>query len=230
MFKHVAVAATLVACAGFAGFAQQAPAPAGGIVTSIDAKRDQYAAVAKQIWDYAELGFQEEKSSALLQKTLADAGFVVEKGVAGMPTAFTASVGSGKPVIVLIGEFDALPGLSQAAGDVARNPVKAGAPGHGCGHNLLGTASAAAAIAVKEWMAQTKRPGTLRYYGTPAEEGGGGKVYMVREGLLKDVDAVVGWHPGDQNSADPSSSLATIAASVRFYGVAAHAAAWAATP
>jgi aminobenzoyl-glutamate utilization protein B len=225
MSRHLVIAVTFVALAGLAGSAQQVSVPVGGIVTSIDAKRDQYAAVAKQIWDYAELGFQEEKSSALLQKTLADAGFVVEKGVAGMPTAFTASFGSGKPTIVLIGEFDALPGLSQAAGDVARNPLKAGAPGHGCGHNLLGTASAAAAIAVKEWMIQTKQPGSLRYYGTPAEEGGGGKVYMVREGLLKDVDAVVGWHPGDQNSADPSSSLATIAASFKFYGIAAHAAA-----
>lgn len=225
MSKHVVVAVAFVALAGLAGSAQQASVTGGGIPASIEAKKDQYAAVAKQIWDYAELGFQEEKSSALLQKTLADAGFAVEKGVAGMPTAFSASYGSGKPVIVLIGEFDALPGLSQAAGDVARNPVKAGAPGHACGHNLLGTASAAAAIAVKEWMIQTRQPGTLRYYGTPAEEGGGGKVYMVREGLLKDVDAVVGWHPGDQNSADPSSSLATIAATFRFYGTAAHAAA-----
>jgi aminobenzoyl-glutamate utilization protein B len=149
---------------------------------------------------------------------------VVEKGVAGMPTAFTASFGSGKPTIVLIGKFDALPGLSQAAGEIARNPVKAGTPGHGCGHNLLGTASAAAAIAVREWTVQTQRPGTLRYYGTPAEEGGGGKVYMVREGLMRDVDVVVGWHPSDENSADPSRSLATVAAGFRFYGIAAHAA------
>jgi len=225
MLRHAAVAATFIALAGLAGSARQTPATPRGIVSSLDARKDQYAAVARQIWDYAELGFQEEKSSALLQKTLADAGFVVEKGVAGMPTAFTASFGSGKPVIVLIGEFDALPGLSQAAGDGARNPLKAGAPGHGCGHNLLGTASAAAAIALKEWLVQTKRPGTLRYYGSPAEEGGGGKVYMVREGLLRDVDAVIGWHPGDQNIANPSSSLATIAADVRFYGTAAHAAA-----
>lgn len=171
------------------------------------------------------MGFQEEKSSALLQKILAEAGFAVEKGVAGMPTAFTASHGSGRPVIVVIGEFDALPGLSQQAGDSARNVLKTGAPGHGCGHNLLGTASAAAAIAVKEWLVQGRRAGTVRYYGTPAEEGGGGKLYMVRAGLLKDVDAVVGWHPGDQNNADPSSSLATITAKIRFFGTAAHAAA-----
>ena len=124
---------------------------------------------------------------------------------------------------MVIGEFDALPGLSQQAGDSARNVLKTGAPGHGCGHNLLGTASAAAAIAVKEWMVQGRRAGTVRYYGTPAEEGGGGKLYMVRAGLLKDVDAVVGWHPGDQNNANPSSSLATITATIRFFGTAAHA-------
>jgi len=224
MLKRAAATAVLVVLAVLAAPAQQAP-DAAGILNSIDAKTDQYAAIAKQIWDYPELGFQEERSSALLQKTLADAGFSVAKGVAGMPTAFTASYGTGKPVIAIVGEFDALPGLSQAAGDPARRPVKAGASGHACGHNLLGTASAAAAIAVKEWMIRTKQAGTVRYYGTPAEEGGGGKVYMVREGLFKDVDAVVTWHPGDQNSANPASSLATIAAYFRFYGVASHAAA-----
>jgi aminobenzoyl-glutamate utilization protein B len=225
MLKHAIAAASIVALTTLAGSAQQAPDAAKGILSSIDAKKQQYASVAKQIWDAPELGFQEERSSALLQKTLADAGFTVERGIAGMPTAFTASYGTGSPVLAIIGEFDALPGLSQAAGEVARNPLKAGAPGHGCGHNLLGTASAAAAIAVKEWMIQTRQSGTLRYYGTPAEEGGGGKVYLVREGLLKDVDAVVGWHPGDQNSANPSSSLATITADIKFYGTAAHAAA-----
>jgi len=224
MLKHAATTAVLVVLAVLAAPAQQGP-DAAGVLKSIDAKRDQYAAIAKQIWDFPELGFQEERSSALLQKTLADAGFSVAKGVAGMPTAFTASYGTGKPVIAIVGEFDALPGLSQAAGDPARRPVKAGASGHACGHNLLGTASAAAAIAVKEWMIRTEQTGTVRYYGTPAEEGGGGKVYMVREGLFKDVDAVVTWHPGDQNSANPASSLATIAAYFRFYGVASHAAA-----
>ena len=224
MLKHAATTAVLVVLAVLAAPAQQGP-DAAGVLKSIDAKRDQYAAIAKQIWDFPELGFQEERSGALLQKTLADAGFSVAKGVAGMPTAFTASYGTGKPVIAIVGEFDALPGLSQAAGDPARRPVKAGASGHACGHNLLGTASAAAAIAVKEWMIRTEQTGTVRYYGTPAEEGGGGKVYMVREGLFKDVDAVVTWHPGDQNSANPASSLATIAAYFRFYGVASHAAA-----
>ena len=225
MVKHIATTAAFLTLAVAATLGRQPADTTSGMLKSIDTRRDQYAAVAKQIWDYAELGFQEERSSALLEKTLADAGFTVERGVAGMPTAFTASYGSGKPVIAVIGEFDALPGLSQAAGDAARHPLVTGGSGHACGHNLLGTASAAAAIAVKDWMIQTKQPGTLRYYGTPAEEGGGGKVYMVRAGLLKDVDAVVTWHPGDQNSANPASSLATIAADFRFYGVAAHAAA-----
>ncbi len=223
--KPLTLAAALVVVLGLVGSARQAPDADALIMKSIDAKKDGYAAIARQIWDYAELGFQETKSSALLQKTLADAGFRVEAGVAGMPTAFTASYGTGKPVIAIVGEFDALPGLSQAAGDPARHPLQAGAPGHACGHNLLGTASAAAAIAVKEWMVQARQPGTIRYYGTPAEEGGGGKVYMVREGLLRDVDVVLGWHPADRNSANPSSSLATISATFRFYGTASHAAA-----
>ncbi len=217
--------AAFVALASFAGSAEQASDPGAALLNGIDAKRDQYTAVARQIWEYAELGFQEEKSSALLQKTLGDAGFAVTKGAAGMPTAFTATYGSGRPVIVIIGEFDALPGLSQASGESARNPVKADAPGHGCGHNLFGTASAAAAIAVKDWMIQTTQPGTLRYYGTPAEEGGGGKVYMVREGLLKDVDAVISWHPGDTNGVTAGTTLATITADFKFRGIAAHAAA-----
>ncbi len=142
-----------------------------------------------------------------------------------MPTAFTATYGSGSPVIVIVGEFDALPGMSQVAGSVERQPIVAGGPGHGCGHNLFGTASAAAAIAVKDWLAAGTRTGTVRYYGTPAEEGGGGKIYMIRAGLFKDVDAVIGWHPSDQNSASPASSLATITAEFRFHGVSAHAAA-----
>ena len=225
MLKKTAAVIGLVIVAGSGVPAVRGADEPRGIVASIEARKDQYASVAKQIWDYAELGFQEERSSALLQKTLADAGFAVERGVAGMPTAFTASYGSGKPVIVLIGEFDALPGLSQEAGNPARVTPKAGGPGHGCGHNLLGTASAAAAIAVKEWMLRAHQPGTVRYYGTPAEEGGGGKIYMVNAGLLKDVDVVVGWHPGDQNQANPASSLATVAANFKFYGAAAHAAA-----
>jgi aminobenzoyl-glutamate utilization protein B len=224
MYRHAAVAVAAITLAGGSWTAGQVPPAGGPIAASVDANKERYAAVARQIWEFAELGYQEEKSSALLKSTLAGAGFAVTSGVAGMPTAFTATYGSGTPVIAIIGEFDALPGLSQAAGEAARLPMAAGGAGHGCGHNLLGTAAAAAAIAVKDWLAETRRPGTLRYYGAPAEEGGGGKVYMLLAGLFSDVDAVVGWHPSDGNSADASSSLATIAATFRFHGAAAHAA------
>src|SRR5262249_35227240 len=150
-------------------------------------------------------------------------GFTVRAGVAEIPTAFVASFGSGKPVIAIIGEFDALPGLSQEPTPRRSAIVQEGA-GHGCGHNLLGTGALASAIAVKEWLA-AGHPGTVRYYGTPAEEGGSGKVYMIRDGLFKDVDAAVTWHPGDRNEASPASSLANITGKFRFHGVAAHAAA-----
>jgi aminobenzoyl-glutamate utilization protein B len=193
------------------------------VIDAIDARRDQYAGVAKQIWGFAEVGYQEVKSSALLQEQLRAAGFEVKSGVAGIPTAFTATYGSGKPVIAIVGEFDALPGLSQDALP-SRKALTDGGPGHGCGHHLFGTASVAAATAVKEWLASSKRPGTLRFYGTPAEEGGAGKVYMVRGGLFDDVDVVVSWHPGDHNEAAASSTLANISAKFRFRGVSAHAA------
>ncbi len=195
------------------------------LVQSIDAKRESYATIAKQIWGFAEVGYQEAKSSALLQQQLRAAGFQVKSGVADIPTAFVATFGSGKPVIGIVGEFDALPGLSQEAQTAARHAIEENAPGHGCGHNLLGTGALAAAVAVKDWMAATGQQGTLRYYGTPAEEGGSGKVYMVRAGLFSDVDVAVSWHPGDRNEASPTSSTANITAKFRFHGVAAHAAA-----
>ena len=191
----------------------------------IDARRESYATVAKQIWGFAEVGYQEQKSSALLQQQLREAGFQVRAGVADIPTAFVATFGSGKPVIGIVGEFDALPGLSQEAQTAARHAIEENGAGHGCGHNLLGTGALAAAVAVKEWLASSGRSGTLRYYGTPAEEGGSGKVYMIRAGLFSDVDAVVSWHPGDRNEASPTSSTANITGKFRFRGVAAHAAA-----
>jgi aminobenzoyl-glutamate utilization protein B len=194
------------------------------MLQGIDAKRDSYAGIAKQIWAFAEVGYQETKSSALLQQQLRAAGFEVTAGVAGIPTAFVATFGSGKPIIGIVGEFDALPGLSQEAQTARRHAIEDNAPGHGCGHNLLGTGALAAAVAVKEWLA-SGHSGTLRYYGTPAEEGGSGKVYMVQAGLFKDVDAVVSWHPGDRNEASPTSSTANITGKFRFHGVAAHAAA-----
>jgi aminobenzoyl-glutamate utilization protein B len=179
--------------------------------------------VSKQIWDYAELGYHENKSSALLQAQLKATGFSLASGVADEPTAFVASYGQGKPVIAILGEFDALPGLSQKPLS-QRSPVVPNAPGHGCGHNLLGSGAALTAVAVKEYMAANHIAGTLRYYGTPAEEGGSGKVYMLRDGLFKDVDVVLHWHPGDRNSVNNGGMLAVASARFTFHGVAAHAA------
>ena len=225
MSKVVAVAVVLFVAVGAGpGPRAQGSDPRARMLDSIDARRADYADVAMQIWKFAELGYLETRSSALLQQKLAAAGFAVKSGVADIPTAFVASYGSGKPVIVFIGEFDALPGLSQAAVP-ERKPIQDGAPGHGCGHNLLGTGSMAAAIAVKDWLAASGRPGTVRFYGTPAEEGGGAKGYMVRAGLFDDVDAAISWHPGQANDVSPSSNLAMVSAKFRFHGIAAHAAA-----
>ena len=189
----------------------------------IDQKSAEFSNVSKDIWGYAELGYHEEKSSSLLQSELSKAGFRIQAGVADEPTAFIASYGEGKPVIAMLGEFDALPGLSQA--DVPdRSPVTAGAPGHGCGHNLLGSGAALAAVAVKDYIEANHVRGTLRYYGTPAEEGGSGKVYMVRAGLFRDVDVVIQWHPSDRNSVANGGALAITSARFTFHGVAAHAA------
>jgi aminobenzoyl-glutamate utilization protein B len=194
------------------------------VLDHVAAHAERFGAVSRQIWESPELGFHETKSSALLQSELRANGFDVHADIAQMPTGFTATYGSGKPVIVLMGEFDALPGLSQKDEPV-QDPVAAGAPGHGCGHNLLGSASALAAVAIKEEMQARHLKGTIRYYGTPAEEGGGGKIYMIHAGLFKDVDAVLAWHPGDSNRASNSSLLANNGGRFRFYGVASHAAA-----
>ena len=194
------------------------------VLKKLDSKSAEYTDIAKKIWGFAEVGFQETQSSALLQETLAKGGFKIEAGVAGMPTAFVATYGEGKPVIAILGEFDALPGVAQQAVPEKRS-IEGQRAGHACGHNLFSTASSAAAIAVKEWLIANKKSGTIRFYGTPAEEGGSGKVYMVRDGLFQDVDAVVHWHPGSANSASAGSSLANKTGKFRFYGVAAHAAA-----
>ena len=201
------------------------PDARSAIVPGIEARRTAYADIAKQIWGFAEVGYQEEQSSALLQRQLKAAGFEVASRLADTPTAFVATWGSGKPIIGIVGEFDALPGLSQEAQTGARKPLVENGAGHGCGHNLLGTGALAAAIAVKDWLIATRHAGTIRYYGTPAEEGGSGKVYMIRAGLFKDADAIVSWHPGDRNEASPTSSTANVTGKFRFRGVAAHAAA-----
>lgn len=182
----------------------------------------KYKDIALRIWEHSELGYKELKSSALLQETLKESGFTIESGVAGIPTAFVATYGEGQPVIGILAEFDALPGLSQQA-IPEKKPADGRSSGHGCGHNLFGTASVAAGIELKNLMEQHKWKGTIKVYGTPAEEGGSGKVYMVREGLFRGVDAVVHWHPGDENATWLEGALANKSAKFRFYGTAAHA-------
>jgi aminobenzoyl-glutamate utilization protein B len=184
--------------------------------------KDDYASIALKIWDFAEVGYKEERSTALLQETLKSHGFRVTAGVAGIPTAFVAEYGSGSPAIGILAEYDALPGLSQMAVP-ERKPIEGSNAGHGCGHHLFGTASVAAAIAVKDLMEQGKISGTIKLFGCPAEEGGSGKVYMVRAGLFEGLDAAIHWHPGDRNEVTLTSALANKSAKFRFYGVAAHA-------
>jgi aminobenzoyl-glutamate utilization protein B len=204
------------------------------VQSDIEMKSSGYRKVAKSIWGYAELGFQETKSSGLLQEVLKKEGFAVETGVSGMPTAFVATYTSAPQggiqntsdglVIGILAEFDALPGLSQDSA-AAKFPITEGGGGHACGHHLFGTASVAAAAALKNWLMENKMPGTVKLFGTPAEEGGSAKVYMVRDGLFNDVDVVLHWHPSDNNDASPETCLAIKQAVFRFYGRAAHAAA-----
>ncbi len=193
-------------------------------IADIQLKYEEYRKTALQIWNYAELGYKEEKSTALLQQTLSDNGFSVQKGVAGIPTAFIATYGSGQPVIAILAEFDALPGLAQEAIPV-KKIIPNKAAGHACGHHLFGTASVAAGIEIKKLIEQKKINGTIRVYGCPAEEGGSGKVFMIRAGLFNDVDVAIHWHPGDANSVTMTSALANKSAKFRFHGISAHAAA-----
>jgi len=193
------------------------------IIKSLDDKSEEYADVAHQIWTHAELGYIEHKSTKLLQDKLSDAGFEVEAGVADIPTAFAASYGSGKPVIGILAEFDALPGVSQDAVPYRKERQDCNA-GHACGHHLFGTASVGAGIAIKEWLSKSGKSGTIQVFGTPAEEGGSGKVYMAREGVFDKVDVMLNWHPGDGNRAGASSCLAIKSAKFRFHGAASHAA------
>ncbi len=191
---------------------------------SVVRRRDESWAVAQEIWEAAEPGYQEVRSSALLSERLEVAGFRVTRAVAGIPTAFTAEFGSGTPVIGILGEFDALPGLSQQAVPERLPREDTNSYGHGCGHHLFGVASMSAAMAVADQIKQGGLKGTIRFYGCPAEEGGSAKVFMVREGLMKDCDAVLHWHPASRNSAGDRSSLARIAVKFQFRGKAAHAA------
>ncbi len=193
------------------------------ILAEIDARAAETSDVSRQIWEWAEVGYLENKSSGLLQKKLKDAGFSVKAGVADIPTAFVAEYGSGGPVIAVLAEFDALPGINQDA-VATRSPIKGKHASHACGHNLFGAGSMSAAIAIAKWLKESGTQGRIRLYGTPAEEGGSGKVYMVRAGLFDDVDIALHWHAADQNSAAARTTLANRSAKFRFSGVSAHAA------
>jgi aminobenzoyl-glutamate utilization protein B len=223
---------SLLAVALLAAAASGAPPPPASkadvrkkeaAAATIDARRRELVSLADQVWGFAETALRETRSAALLADYAREQGFRVERGVAGMPTAFVASYGEGRPVIAVLGEYDALPGLSQKA--VPERAVLApGAPGHGCGHNLFGAASLGAAVAIKELMAAGKLAGTVRFYGTPAEEAVGGKIYMIRAGLFRDVDVALAWHPADRTRADMEGGQAVVDVVVEFHGRTAHAA------
>lgn len=190
----------------------------------IESRRDDFCAIADDIWDHPETRFQEFWSAARLADALEAEGFQLSRHAGGIPNAFIASFGEGKPVIALLGEFDALAGLSQQAHSAEPTSATPGENGHGCGHNLLGTAAFAAAVAAKQWLQQHGGSGTLRFYGCPGEEGGSGKTFMVREGLFDDIDAALTWHPEAWAGMFSTSTLANIQAAWRFTGTAAHAA------
>ena len=191
----------------------------------LEQKRQVFFDAADAIWDAPELSLDEHAAAARYEALLAQLGFAVQHGIAGLDTAFSGSYGSGKPVIGILGEYDALAGLSQQAGALQPCPVQAGAPGHGCGHNLLGMGSLAAAWAVKEYLAaQGPGSGTVIFYGCPGEEGGAGKAFMARDGLFYGLDAALCWHPGTTNEVSTGTNHTTIQVEYRFHGVAAHAA------
>ena len=217
----------LTLCLGLLSFslaAQKMTSNKKAIVTSIEKHQAKLIKISDSIWALAETAFEEDDSSRILADYAEANGFLVDRGVAGMPTAFVATYGSGSPVISVLGEFDALPGISQKA-QPTKEPLNEGAAGHGCGHNLFGTASLGAAIAVKELIEAGKLKGTVKFFGTPSEEKYFGKIWMVREGLWDDVDVNVSWHPSATTVADVQSSLALVDFKVEFYGQAAHASA-----
>jgi len=216
-----AVTAALAASA----FAANVPnvAEKRAAIATIDRKSEQLSGLSDEIWRYAETALKETRSSKALADYAEKNGFRVTRGVAQMPTAFVAEYGSGRPVIGIMGEYDALPGISQKA-QSSREALERGAPGHGCGHNLFGVGSLAAAVAVKELIAAGTLNGTVKFFGTPAEEAVGGKLYMLRDGVMNGVDVMLAWHPADKNEADTKSTQALLDLVVEFQGRAAHAA------
>lgn len=213
----------VLALSASAGIARADVALKKEAVRSVDAHRDALISLADQVWQFAETALKETRSSALLADFAEKQGFRVTRGVADLPTAFAAEFGEGAPIIGIMGEYDALPGISQKAQPV-KEPLEVGAPGHGCGHNLFGAASLGAAIAIKELIAAGKLEGTIRFYGTPAEEAVGGKIYMARAGAFDDVDVMLAWHPSTTTRADMVSTQAIVDLAVEFRGRTAHAA------
>ena len=199
-------------------------ANSSSIEQSIQDHKKTFSKVALKIWSHAEMGYQEFKSSSLLADELEKEGFKITKDVAGIPTAFIAEYGLSGPIIGILGEFDALPGLAQSTSPFKEIINNENGAGHACGHHLFGAASAWAAVAIKEWLDENNVEGIVRFYGTPAEEGGSGKVYMVREGLFNDVDVVLHWHPDDVNSANSRTSNSNKSAKFTFNGISSHAA------
>ena len=193
------------------------------VIQSVESHQEELIALSDSIWALAETAFNESGSSKLLADYAEANGFTVERGVAGIPTAFLATYGSGSPVISVLGEFDALPGISQKA-QPEKEPLNSGAAGHGCGHNLFGAASLASAVAIKELIAAGKLKGTVKFMGTPAEEKYFAKIWMVNAGLWDDVDVNVSWHPGALTEADVQSNLSLVDFKVEFFGQTAHAA------
>ena len=194
------------------------------LLTSVEKHKNELIKISDEIWGLAETAFEETKSAEILASYAEKNGFNVERDVAGMPTAFVATYGSGSPVISVLGEFDALPGISQKA-TPTKSPLKEGAAGHGCGHNLFGAGSLGAAIAIKELIQAGKIKGTVKFLGTPSEEKFFGKIWMVNAGLWDDVDVNISWHPSAETKADVQSSLALVDFKVEFFGQAAHASA-----
>jgi len=194
------------------------------VLASVEKHQQELIKLSDQVWGFAETAMRETRSSKVLADYAEAQGFKVTRGVADIPTAFIAEFGSGKPIIGVLGEFDALPGLSQKA-QPTKEALLTGAPGHGCGHNMFGAASLGAALSIKELIAAGKLKGTIRFYGTPAEEDLAGKVYMARAGLFNDLDVCLDWHPDYENKANMQSSQAVIHYNISFNGKSAHAAA-----
>ena len=193
-------------------------------MAAVEEKKDLIGRVADQVWEYAELSLLEEKSADCYCQTLKEEGFRVERGICGIPTAFSAEFGNGSPRIGILAEYDALSGLSQEAGSLVRKEVVPGGCGHGCGHNLLGAGAMAAALGIKAYLKKTGHTGTVILYGCPGEEGVASKAFMARDGVWKSLDAALTWHPEDVNEVRTGSSNSCIQIQYKFTGVASHAA------